>query len=418
MDGRDWAVIGHVLMHTSPLRGRRAILTVAAIGWGTVTVVLLLSFGEGLARQIGRNTLSVGENFAVVRPGATSRAWNGLPAARPIRPRVGDVEAITRRLPDLAAVIGEMSARTALTQGTTTVQARVVGTSQTYGDVRKHFPRPGGRFFSAGDEDERRRVIFLGDTLARDLFGQEPPVGGTVRVAGVPYTVIGVMQSKTQSTGYGGLDAEHAVVPLPTYQAHFGGDRLSNLVVQVRRPQEMKGALRRVYEVLGERHGFDPRDERALDTWNAVRSSETNQAIVRGIEIFLGVIGLVTLAVAAVGVANVMYAAVKERTRVIGVHMALGARRRWVTGPLVLEGLIYTLVGGTGGMTLAVVVVALLQLVPTEGSRAAAFLGKPTLSWLVGLTTAIALGTAGGLAGYLPARRAAAVDPAVTLRYE
>jgi putative ABC transport system permease protein len=137
-----------------------------------------------------------------------------------------------------------------------------------------------------------------------------------------------------------------------------------------------------------------------------------------GIKLFLSIIGVLTLTVGGIGVANIMYAVVKERTREIGVKMALGARSHWVTGPIVLEGLTYTLLGGLAGLVVATVLVYLLSLVPTGDNMALKALGKPTLSPTIAATAAGVLGIIGLLAGYFPARRAASVDPAETLRYE
>ena len=137
-----------------------------------------------------------------------------------------------------------------------------------------------------------------------------------------------------------------------------------------------------------------------------------------GIKLFLSIIGVLTLTVGGIGVANIMYAVVKERTREIGVKMALGARSHWITGPIVLEGLTYTLLGGVAGLLVATILVYLLSLIPTGENMALKALGKPTLSPAIAATAAGVLGIIGLLAGYFPARRAASVEPAETLRYE
>jgi putative ABC transport system permease protein len=305
-----------------------------------------------------------------------------------------------------------------LTYGRKTVNGRVIGTSWVYGVPRRHFSKPGGRFLSGRDEEEKRRVIFLGNELAEEIFAKEDPVGKILLLNNSPFTVIGVMQRKRQSSTYGGPDAKHAVIPATTFKALFGRDRLNVFVLHVREPEEMEGALKKLNQVLGARLGFDPTDDRVFSVWNTVEGQQEMRAILLGMELFFGIIGALTLVIGGVGVANIMYAVVKERTREIGVKMALGARRRWITGPFLLEGVVYTFVGGLFGALIAIVVVTLLGFIPQEGNEVLEFLGKPTLSWPIGGATVAILGTAGLLAGYFPARRAASIDPAATLRYE
>ena len=415
----DLRVILSLFASSSRLQRKRAYLTIAAIAWGTVAILLLLAFGQGLRLQLDKNRRSTGENIAVMWPAETAKAWKGMPPGRAIRPSMDDIAFLRERMPELKSVFGEIvSGRTALAYGRKTVSGRVIGTNIVYGEARKHYPMAGGRFMAPEDEIQRRRVIFLGDELAKDLFGDEPPVGKTLQLNNTPYLVIGVMQKKTQMGMYGGPDANHAIIPITTFRAQFGRDRLNNLAIETWNPEEMKSALRKLNEILGAKYGYDPTDERALQTWDMVKSSKIMKNMLIGIQLFLGIIGALTLLIGGVGVANIMYAVVKERTREIGVKMALGAKRRWIIAPFVLEGLVYTFIGGALGIIIATLLVALTSFVPIEDNKVMAFLGRPTLSIQIGVATSMILGMIGLLAGYFPARRAASIDPASTLRYE
>jgi putative ABC transport system permease protein len=419
MNKHDIHVILQLFAASSRLQKKRAYLTIAAIAWGTVAILLLLAFGEGLKRQLDKNRRAMGENISVMWPGETTKAWKGLPPGRPIRPVIDDIEFLQQRMPELKAVIGEVvSWRTALEYGPKTVNGRVIGTNLPYGETRKHYPVAGGRFLTPLDYKDKKRVMFLGNELAEDLFGKEDPVGKTVLMNDSPYTVVGVMQKKTQMGAYGGPDADHAVIPITTFRAQFSRERLNNIVIETHRPEQMKGALARFNEIMGGKYGYDPSDERAFGTWDTVKSSQTTQNLTFGIQLFLGIIGALTLLIGGVGVANIMYAVVKERTREIGVKMALGAKGRWIVVPFILEGLVYTLVGGMMGIIIATILITGMTFLPIEDNEVMSFLGRPTLSPEIGLATSAILGLIGVLAGYFPARRAASIDPAATLRYE
>jgi putative ABC transport system permease protein len=416
---RDVHVILSLFSSASQLQKKRAFLTIAAIAWGTVAILLLLAFGEGLKRQFDKNRRAMGENIAVLWPGDTTKAFRGLPPGRPVRPRTDDLEFMRSRMPELKSIIGEIvSWRTPVAYGGKTINSRVIGVSWQYGEARKHYPVAGGRWLSPEDELQRRRVTFLGDEMATDLFGKEDPVGKTILINGSPYIVVGVMQHKTQMGTYGGPDAQHATIPISTFRAQYGREHLNNVLLEVHKPDDMTGALKKFNETMGPKLGYDPTDDRAFGTWDTVKGAKMNRMFTTGIQMFLGIVGALTLLIGGVGVANIMFAVIKERTREIGVKMALGAKARWIIWPFVLEALVYTFIGGAMGIIIATLLVAAATFLPVESNRVMSFLGRPTLSPQIGIATSAILGLIGLLAGYFPARRAARIDPASTLRYE
>jgi putative ABC transport system permease protein len=411
-------VILSLFASASQLQKKRAFLTIAAIAWGTVAILLLLAFGEGLKRQLDKNRRAMGENISVLWPGETTKGFRGLPPGRPIRPRLDDLEFVRSRMPELKSVIGEIvSWRTAIAFERKTINGRVNGVNWEYGDARKHYAVAGGRFLSPEDEQQRRRVVFLGDEMATDLFGKLDPVGRTILINNAPYIVIGVMQHKTQMGSYQGPDANHACIPITTARAQFGRDRLNNMLIETHKPEEMVPSLKKFNGIMGPKLGYDPTDDGAFGTWDTVKSAKVNRMITGGIQMFLGIVGALTLLIGGVGVANIMFAVIKERTREIGVKMALGAKASWIIWPFVLEALVYTFIGGALGITIATLLVAAATFIPLDND-VMSFLGHPTLSPEIGMATSAILGAIGLLAGYFPARRAARIDPASTLRYE
>src|SRR5712692_6322296 len=333
--GRSRPRLGLILLLflcSSRVQRKRAILTIAAIAWGSVSLLLLLAFGEGMKRQLETARAGMGENLAIFWPGETGLPFKGLPAGRPVRPRIDDIALIRERVPMLDSAVGELTNyRVGFTNGRKTVNSRLTGANFEYGAIRNHIAQAGGRFLSREDEELKRRVIFLGDELAADLYDKADPIGRVLLVNNLPYTVIGVMTKKMQMGMYGGPDGGHGVIPITTYKAQFGDDKLHNIVLQPKDPAQMREAIAQVKEVLGAKYGCDPKDERVLGVWDTVKSSGTMENILLGIQIFLGLIGGLTLMIGGVGVANIMYAVVKERTREIGVKMALGARPGWIT---------------------------------------------------------------------------------------
>ena len=409
-----WKLFSNSFKH----QRKRMFLTVMALTWGTISIVLLLSFGEGLKRNMMKGGRGLGDGIAIIWAAETGQAFAGFPAGRAIRLLPEDVDLVLASIPELAAA-GEMRTWRQISHGRTSLNKAVIGVHPAFGDIRHQFPQRGGRFLNSKDQTLKRRVVFLGDEIATELFGDEDPVGQTLEIYNAPFTVIGVMQEKQQMGTYGGPDALQAVMPLSTFEAMFGQRYLSNLVIKPTTPELMDSAKRRLYEVLGGKYRFNPDDERVLAIWDTAESQKITANILLGIEIFLGIIGALTLIIGGVGVANIMYAVVKERTREIGVQMALGARRSYVMGPFVVESLLLTCIGGVLGIGIGIAILRGLAFLQEQANNdSMALLGEPTFSFPLALTTVGLLGAIGLLAGYFPSRRAASVHPAETLRYE
>ena len=193
----ELAMVWQLFRHDAARQRKRIALTVLAIAWGTLSIVLLLSFGEGMKRSFHKNVRGMGsEGVGVLWPGATTRAYMGLPSGRAISFQDEDAALLGARIPEIAAVSREYSNRVPVSVGVKTVNARVRGVDPAFGNMRNIIPQAGGRFLNELDLAEKRRVAVLGDELAQDLFGRQDVVGQTVMINQSSFLVIGVMQPK------------------------------------------------------------------------------------------------------------------------------------------------------------------------------------------------------------------------------
>jgi putative ABC transport system permease protein len=396
---------------------KRIALTVLAIAWGTLSIVLLLSFGEGLKRAFSTGSRGLGDGIAVVWPGSTSRPFMGLPSGRPVPLKEEDPALLRSRIPEIESLSVEYAKYVPVVVGTKSINARLRGVDPEFGPMRNINPQPGGRFLNALDVVQKRRVVFLGEELAHDLFGTEDVVGKTLQINQSVFLVVGVAQKKIQMGMYNGPDKNQPSIPSSTFKSMYTDAKIDDLVYRPVSLEVADVAKAQVYRVMGAKYHFDPEDTRTLGMWDTREGQRITDNIGLGIQMFLGIIGALTLFVGGMGVANIMYAVVKERTREIGVKMALGAKERQVMMPFVFEALLMTVLGGILGTMVSLGLIAIIGALPLKG-EAFDFMGRPTFSPAIAVATATVLGTIGALAGYFPARRAASVNPAVSLRYE
>jgi putative ABC transport system permease protein len=398
---------------------KRATLTVAAIVWGTMSILLLLAFGQGLKTQLDRNQRGLGENIMIVWGGQTSIPYEGLPRGRRIRFRPEDVEVIRKSIPEIERIGAEYSRwGVDIVRGKTVLSQHICGEYPTYREMRSHYETRGGRYLNDLDMALKRRVIFLGHDLAKKLFPGGNAVGQTVMLTSVPFTVIGTGQDKQQMGMYGGPDVDKASIPATTFHSMFGYKYLSNLVIQPKSDKLNETVEKRLNQVLGARLKFDPEDDMALSIWDTIEGRREMQNMMLGMQIFMGVIGGMTLLIAGIGVANIMYVVIKERTKEIGIKMALGAKPRTIQHQFLFEALFICFSGGAAGIFISQLFCDLLSLVPRDPDSSMSWLGNPTISMPIGLLTVVIIAAIGFAAGYFPSRRASRLNPAETLRYE
>ena len=388
----------------------RTFLTTLGIVWGTVAVSLLMAFGQAMHHQMLKNTAGLGNAIVIAFPSLTSKPFEGLGKGRRIRVSEEDMELVRRRAMEVESISSEYTESLQLKLGTRTMAVDVSGVSPEFGEMRNMIPQSGGRFLNALDEKEKRRVAFVGDELAETLFGSGDPIGQIFRLHGSPYTVVGVLQPKEQDSSYSGRDKDKLIIPGSTFRALTGQKYLDLFIFTAKDVQRTKEATTEVRSILAGKHRFDPDDEEALGIWDTTEMFQFMDSFMFAFNLFLGIVGSLTLVVGGIGVSNIMNVVVEERTPEVGIKMALGAKSRGILGQFLAETLIITAVGGGLGLLITVGICAIW---PTGMED---YIGVPRVSPPVAILTASLLGLIGLVAGFFPARAASNLDPVIAMK--
>ncbi|EOW9662122.1 ABC transporter permease [Vibrio parahaemolyticus] len=407
-------------------------LTILAVAWATLCIAAMLAVGEGIRQGVLKTAQNGNGNLIYLTGGMATVDHGAFHQGKFLTLKMDDSE-IVRALPDVKSVAPTAKWKERITVGDRSSWQEPLAVTSEFQSMTNLVPMAGGRWLNPLDKKETRKVVVLGYELAADLFNpnedfswfatvtlQVNPVGQKVKIGNEEFTVVGVLEKNSAQIELGDLINYSSFVPLATWKRFHVNGEIGGINVQPQADVDREALAKTIRQVIARKHGASVSDEQIVQVDDMFLKQKSMQQFLIGLQSFLGIIGFVTLAVAGVGIANVMYATVKRSTRDIGVRMAVGATPTAIRMHYLVQSLLTMMMGGALGLAVTYALVSAISSIPLEGNAFYEQLGKPVpeLSWVVVAIVTLTLVIIGVASAWLPANRAAKVSPLEALQSE
>ncbi len=407
-------------------------LTILAVAWATLCIAAMLAVGEGIRQGVLKTAQNGNGNLIYLTGGMATVDHGAFHQGKFLTLKMDDSE-VVRALPDVKSVAPTAKWKERITVGDRSSWQEPLAVTSEFQSMTNLVPMAGGRWLNPLDQKETRKVVVLGYELAADLFNpnedfswfatvtlQVNPVGKKVKIGNEEFTVVGVLEKNSAQIEQGDLINYSSFVPLATWKRFHVNGEIGGINVQPQADVDREALAKTIRQVIARRHGASVSDEQVVQVDDMFLKQKSMQQFLIGLQSFLGIIGFVTLAVAGVGIANVMYATVKRSTRDIGVRMAVGATPTAIRMHYLVQSLLTMMMGGALGLGVTYALVSAISSIPLEGNAFYEQLGKPVpeLSWVVVAIVILTLVIIGVASAWLPANRAAKVSPLEALQSE
>ncbi len=389
----------------------RSSLTMLGIIIGVGAVIAMVAVGSGASKKISEQISSMGSNLLIILPGSTTAGGVRMGSGTQPTLSLADADAIVKECPSVSEVGPTLAGVAQIIYGHMNWSTGVTGTTPGMLTVRD-WALSAGRPFTQQDVKSATKVALLGQTVVENLFGDQNPVGQMIRIKNVPFTVIGVLAEKGQSAQ--GQDQDDTImIPVTTAQKKLFGTQFPGMVriimVKARSADDLSAAEKQVTELLRQRHHIGQKQDNDFSVRNLTQIMQAAEQSSKIMTLLLGAIASVSLLVGGIGIMNIMLVSVTERTREIGIRMAIGAKTWDIRLQFIIEALTLSLIGGVMGIIIGVSTAVILSSVS----------GWPTVVSVLSIFLAFGFsGFIGIFFGFYPAYKASLLNPIDALRYE